>query len=78
MLSEYTDVVEHMKQDAKKYSHLMSIQDKHTALSKEIDDAEHKRVPLSDLEIEQRKKEKLSLKDEAYTFVHQYKADHSL
>ncbi len=78
MLHEYRDVITHMKQNEAANAHFLRIFDKHNALDDQITKAENGEVPMTDLEIEKLKKEKLLLKDEAYGILIKYKKEHNL
>jgi uncharacterized protein YdcH (DUF465 family) len=51
---------------------------KHNELDDKIIKAEKNEIILTDLEIETLKKEKLMLKDEAYSILVKYKKEHNL
>ncbi len=70
MLAEYREEISELKQIN---AHFAKIFEKHNKLDQEIQDAEHGRVGMSDMEIEKMKKEKLLLKDEMYKMVVDYK-----
>jgi len=70
MLHEYRDEIHELKQQN---AHFAKIFEKHNELDKKIEDAEAGRVPMTDLELETLKKEKLLLKDEAYKMILDYK-----
>ncbi len=78
MLHEYRDIITHMKQNEAANAHFLRIFDKHNALDDQINKAENGDIPMTDLEIEKLKKEKLLLKDEAYGILMQYKKEHQL
>ena len=78
MLHEYRDIITHMKQNEAANAHFLRIFDKHNALDDQINKAENGDIPMTDLEIEKLKKEKLLLKDEAYGILMQYKKKHQL
>ena len=78
MLHEYRDVITHMKQNDAANAHFLKIFDRHNDLDNEITKAENGEIPLSDLELEKLKKEKLLLKDEAYAMIIAYKKEHNL
>lgn len=78
MLHEYRDVITHMKENNAANAHFLKVFDKHNDLDDQINKAERGEVPMSDLEIEKLKKEKLLLKDEAYSMIIEYKKQHSL
>ncbi len=70
MLHEYRDEIHELKQQN---AHFAKIFEKHNELDKKIEDVEAGRVPMTDLELETLKKEKLLLKDEAYKMILDYK-----
>jgi uncharacterized protein YdcH (DUF465 family) len=78
MLHEYRDVITHMKQNDAANAHFLKIFDRHNDLDDQITKAENGEVPMSDLELEKLKKEKLLLKDEAYAMIIAYKKEHNL
>ena len=78
MLHEYRDIITHMKKNEEANGHFLHIFDKHNALDDQIIKAEHGDTPMTDMEIEKLKKEKLLLKDEAYSIIVKYKQAHSL
>ena len=78
MLHEYRDIITHMKENEAANAHFLRIFDKHNALDDKIAKAEKGETPMTDLEIETLKKEKLLLKDEAYGMLISYKKEHNL
>ncbi len=70
MLSEYREEISELKQ---KNAHFAKIFEKHNELDQKAKDADEGRLHLSDLELEQLKKEKLLLKDEALHMILEYK-----
>lgn len=78
MLHEYRDIITHMKENSKEHAHFMHVFDKHNALDERITLIDNGKEHLSDMEVEQLKKEKLKLKDEAYAILHAYKQKHAL
>lgn len=78
MLHEYRDIITHMKGNEAVNNHFLHIFDKHNDLDDKIMKAEAGKIPLTDLELETLKKEKLLLKDEAYGLILEYKKEHSL
>jgi len=78
MLHEYRDVITHMKANEAANAHFLKIFDKHNELDEKITEAEQGKIPLTDLEIEKMKKEKLRLKDEAYSMIISYKKDNNI
>jgi uncharacterized protein YdcH (DUF465 family) len=78
MLHEYRDIITQMKNDESGNAHFLRIFDRHNELDDKIKKAEHGDVPMTDLEVETLKKEKLKLKDEAYAAIMHYKKEHNL
>jgi len=78
MLHEYRDVISHMKENGAANAHFLKVFDRHNELDNKINEAEKGSHPLSDLELETLKKEKLLLKDEAYAMIITYKKEHNL
>ena len=70
MLHEYRDEIHELKMQN---AHFAKIFEKHNELDQKVEDAEAGRLPLSDVELETLKKEKLLLKDEAYKMILEYK-----
>ena len=70
MLSEYREEISELKQ---KNAHFAKIFEKHNELDQKAKDADEGRLHLSDVELEQLKKEKLLLKDEALHMILEYK-----
>ena len=70
MLHEYRDEIHELKQSD---AHFANIFEKHNALDKKIEHAEMGDTPMSDVELETLKKEKLVLKDEAYQRIMDYR-----
>ncbi len=70
MLSEYREEISELKQ---KNAHFAKIFEKHNELDQKAKDADEGRLHLSDVELEQIKKEKLLLKDEALHMILEYK-----
>ncbi|SFV54732.1 FIG00710266: hypothetical protein [hydrothermal vent metagenome] len=66
MLHEYRDDIHELKQ---KDAHFARIFEKHNELDQKIEHAESGDVPMTDMELETLKKEKLLLKDEAYKMI---------
>ena len=72
MLHEYRDEISELKvQNA----HFAKIFEKHNELDQKAKDADEGRLHLSDVELEQIKKEKLKLKDEALQLILKYKKE---
>ncbi|MDD2780917.1 DUF465 domain-containing protein [Sulfuricurvum sp.] len=78
MLHEYRDVITQMKQNDAANAHFLKIFDRHNDLDNQITKAENGEVPMTDLELEKLKKEKLLLKDEAYAMIIEYKKANNL
>ncbi|MFA6145511.1 MAG: DUF465 domain-containing protein [Sulfurimonas sp.] len=78
MLHEYRDVITHMKENNAANAHFLKIFDRHNDLDNQITKAENGEVPMTDMELEVLKKEKLLLKDQAYAMIIDYKKEHSL
>jgi len=70
MLHEYRDEIHELKQEN---AHFARIFEKHNELDDKITKAENGDIPMTDLEIETLKKEKLLLKDEAYKMIMEYR-----
>jgi len=70
MLHEYRDEIHELKQQN---AHFAKIFEKHNELDQKVEDAEAGRVPMTDMELETLKKEKLLLKDEAYKMIMDYR-----
>lgn len=66
MLHEYRDEITALKQNN---AHFAKIFEKHNELDQKAKDADEGRLHLSDAELEQIKKEKLLLKDEALKLI---------
>ncbi|BAF73101.1 YdcH family protein [Sulfurovum sp. NBC37-1] len=70
MLHEYRDEIHELKQQN---AHFAKIFEKHNELDQKVEDAEAGRIPMTDIELETLKKEKLLLKDEAYKMIMDYR-----
>lgn len=70
MLHEYREEISALKQEN---AHFAKIFEKHNELDQQIDNVEAGREHMEQLELETLKKEKLKLKDEAYTMIMEYK-----
>jgi uncharacterized protein YdcH (DUF465 family) len=70
MLHEYRDEIHDLKQ---KNAHFARIFEKHNELDQKIEHAEQGDTPMTDIELEILKKEKLLLKDEAYKMIMDYR-----
>ena len=70
MLHEYRDEIHDLKQSN---AHFSKIFEKHNELDKKIEHAEMGDAPMTDIEMETLKKEKLLLKDEAYKIIMDYR-----
>ena len=75
MLHEYREIISKLKVDN---AHFAKIFEKHNDLDQKITDAEEGREHISDVELETMKKQKLKLKDEAYTMIIAYKKENNL
>ena len=75
MLHEYRDIISKLKQEN---AHFAKIFERHNELDDKIAEIEAGREHASDMELENMKKEKLKLKDEAYTLILEYKKSHNL
>ncbi|MDP2077850.1 MAG: DUF465 domain-containing protein [Sulfuricurvum sp.] len=78
MLHEYRDIITHMKENNAANAHFLKIFDKHNALDDQITKVENGDIPMTDIELEGLKKEKLLLKDEAYAMIIDYKKTHNI
>jgi len=72
MLHEYRDEISELKI---KNAHFAKIFEKHNELDQKAKDADEGRLNLSDAELEEIKKEKLKLKDEALHLILEYKKE---
>jgi len=72
MLSEYRNEISELKQ---KDAHFAKIFERHNELDQKAKDADEGRLHLNDVELEQIKKEKLLLKDEALMIILKYKKE---
>ena len=70
MLHEYKNEIHELKQSN---AHFANIFEKHNALDNKIEHAENGDTPMTDMELETLKKEKLLLKDEAYKMIMDYR-----
>jgi len=70
MLHEYRDEIHELKQEN---AHFANIFEKHNALDDKVTHAENGDIPMTDVELENLKKQKLLLKDEAYKMIMDYK-----
>jgi uncharacterized protein YdcH (DUF465 family) len=70
MLHEYRDEIHELKQEN---AHFARIFEKHNELDQKIEHAEMGDIPMTDMELEVLKKEKLLLKDEAYKMIMDHK-----
>jgi len=70
MLAEYRAEITELKQSD---THFARVFDKHNKLDQDIQDAEHGRHGMSDMEIEKMKKEKLMLKDKLHKLILEHK-----
>ena len=70
MLHEYKNEIHELKQSN---AHFAKIFEKHNALDNTIEHVENGDTPMTDMELETLKKEKLLLKDEAYKMIMDYR-----
>lgn len=70
MLHEYKNEIHELKMSN---AHFAKVFEKHNELDKQVENAEENRIILTDVELENLKKEKLLLKDEAYKMILDYK-----
>jgi uncharacterized protein YdcH (DUF465 family) len=70
MLHEYREEISELKQQN---AHFAKIFEKHNELDEKVTKAENGEIPMTDMELETLKKEKLRLKDEAYKMILEYK-----
>jgi len=70
MLHEYKEEIHTLKMENSHFAHIFET---HNALDKKIKHAELGDTPTTDIELENLKKEKLLLKDEAYKMIMDYK-----
>lgn len=75
MLHEYREVITELKT---KDAHFANIFDKHNELDQKIADVEEGREHMDAMELDRLKKDKLSLKDEAYAMIMQYKKENNM
>lgn len=73
MLSEYSEILPEI---IKENGHLADLIDKHKALKAQVEEVESGREHMEQTELEAIKKEKLRIKDEAYSIVTAYKKSH--
>ncbi|MDX9813036.1 MAG: YdcH family protein [Sulfurimonas sp.] len=78
MLHEYRDIITHMKENEAANARFLKIFHTHNELDERIINAEKGHELLTDIEIDNLKKEKLRLKDEAYNIILKYKKDNNL
>lgn len=75
MLHEHRDVISKLKVDN---AHFAKIFERHNELDRKITDVEEGREHMEHFELETLKKEKLKLKDEAYSMIMEYKKENNL
>lgn len=75
MLHEHRDIISKLKVDN---AHFAKVFDRHNELDQKITDIDEGREHLEHFELEKLKKEKLSLKDEAYAMIMEYKKENNL
>lgn len=73
MFHEYRDIVTELKVSNNRFA---TIFEKHNSLDQRIIDVEEGREHMDGFELENLKKEKLRLKDEAYAIILEYKKNH--
>ena len=78
MLHEYRDIITHMKANEAANAHFLKIFDRHNDLDDKITKGENGDMPMTDVELETLKKEKLLLKDEAHAMILKYKKENNL
>jgi uncharacterized protein YdcH (DUF465 family) len=74
MLHEYREEITALKTSN---AHFSKIFDRHNELDDIVTAAEKGETPMTDVELENLKKEKLKLKDEAYSMILKYKKENS-
>lgn len=75
MFHEYRDIITQIKQSEGANSHFMKVFERHNELDDLIAKATSGELPLSSVELENMKKEKLALKDEAYAMILKFKKE---
>lgn len=70
MFHEYREEITHLKQNN---VHFEKIFDEHNQLDQKIQNAENGIEPMTSMEIEVLKKQKLRLKDEVYAMILEYR-----
>ncbi|MDO7252455.1 YdcH family protein [Helicobacter cappadocius] len=70
MFHEYRDEISALKA---KNAHFEKIFEEHNELDKKVTNAENGLNPLSDIELDKLKKQKLKLKDEVYAMIMEYR-----
>jgi len=70
MLHEYKDEIHELKIEN---AHFAKIFEQHNEIDKKVEHAEMGDTPMTDRELENLKKEKLLLKDEAYKMIMEYR-----
>ena len=70
MLHEYKEEIHALKMSN---AHFAKIFNQHNDLDKQVEHAERGDTPMTDIALENLKKEKLLLKDEAYKMIMDYK-----
>lgn len=70
MFHEYRDEISALKA---KNAHFEKIFEEHNELDQKISNAENGLNPLTDIEIDKLKKQKLHLKDEVYAMIMEYR-----
>lgn len=75
MLHEYRDIISKLKVEN---AHFAKIFEKHNELDDKVTNVEEGRDHMDQFELETMKKEKLRLKDEAFTMIMEYKKANNL
>jgi len=74
MLHEYREEITALKTSN---AHFVKIFDRHNEIDEIVNASEKGEKPMTDIELENLKKEKLKLKDEAYAIIVKYKKDNA-
>jgi uncharacterized protein YdcH (DUF465 family) len=70
MLHEYKEEIHELKMTN---AHFAKVFEQHNEIDKKVEHAEMGDTPMTDIELENLKKEKLLLKDEAYKIIMEYR-----
>ena len=70
MLHEYKEEIHELKMNN---AHFAKVFEQHNEIDKKVEHAEMGDTPITDTELENLKKEKLLLKDEAYKIIMEYR-----